>query len=217
MDTDNIKAVAALEVNRRRLLQGLGVAAGATALGLSPSDPVYAATTGYDLKHSANGPYVPPDGLAKKSNAKDTALAWIDRNQDRMTGLSDDIWGFAELSLREWQSAASTANFLQRNGFSIEWGTAGLPAAFIATFVQGSGGPILGFNGEYDALPGLSQTQGSVQHDPLIYNYDAYGPAYGPGHGDAHNCLVLQSHLGEVPSGVVVALAGSVLVTPAPF
>ena len=63
-NTDSVKAIAALEVNRRRLLQGLGVAAGATALGLSPSDPVYAATVGYDLKHGADGdPYEPPKGL----------------------------------------------------------------------------------------------------------------------------------------------------------
>ena len=53
MNTDDIKAVAAFEVNRRRLLQGLGVAAGATALGLSPSDPVYAATAGYESKTQA--------------------------------------------------------------------------------------------------------------------------------------------------------------------
>jgi hypothetical protein len=46
MNTSDIGAVAALEVNRRKLLQGLGIAAGATALGLSPNDPVYAATTG---------------------------------------------------------------------------------------------------------------------------------------------------------------------------
>jgi len=202
MSTDDIKAVAAFEVNRRRLLQGLGVAAGATALGLSPSDPVYAATTGYDLKHGADGePYVPPSGLAKKSSAKDTALSWIDGNRASVTGLSDQIWGFAELSLREWQSSLAIAKFMQRNGFKIEWGTAGLPAAFIATFVQGNGGPVLGFNGEYDALPGLSQTQGSEQHDPLIYNYDAYGPTYGPGHGDAHNCL------GAATAGAAIATA----------
>ncbi len=128
-------------------------------------------------------------------------MAWLDGNRDGVTGLSDDIWGFAELSLREWQSSSKIAKFLQRNGFKIEWGTAGLPAAFIATFVQGSGGPVLGFNGEYDALPGLSQTKGSVQHDPLIYNYDAYGPTYGPGHGDAHNCL------GAATAGAAIATA----------
>ena len=103
--------------------------------------------------------------------------------------------------MREWQSSSKIAKFLQRNGFKIEWGTAGLPAAFIATFVQGSGGPVLGFNGEYDALPGLSQTKGSGQHDPLIYNYDAYGPTYGPGHGDAHNCL------GAATAGAAIATA----------
>ncbi|MFG3023969.1 hypothetical protein ACGFZQ_36530 [Streptomyces sp. NPDC048254] len=53
----------------------------------------------------------------------------------------------------------------------------------------GSSGPVLGFNAEYDALPGLSQKRGVVTHDPLVYNYDAYGPTYGAGHGDAHNTL----------------------------
>ena len=114
-------------------------------------------------------------------------MAWINDNSAAVTGLSDQIWQFAELSLREWQSSLATANILSRNGFKIEWGTAGLPAAFIATYQQGSGGPVLGFNGEYDALPGLSQRQGSTQHDPLVYNYDPYSPTYGPGHGDAHN------------------------------
>ena len=128
-------------------------------------------------------------------------MAWIKGNADTVTRLSDDIWRFAELSLREWKSSVAIAKFLQRNGFRIEWGTAGLPAAFIATFVQGTGGPVLGFNGEYDALPGLSQRQGSVQHDPLIYNYDAYGPTYGPGHGDAHNCL------GAASAGAAIATA----------
>src|SRR6476661_1899081 len=85
MSTDDIKAVAAFEVNRRRLLQGLGVAAGATALGLSPSDPVYAATVGYDVKNREHDePYVPPTGLAQKSKPKETALAWLDGNRDRV-------------------------------------------------------------------------------------------------------------------------------------
>ncbi|HEY5878441.1 MAG TPA: twin-arginine translocation signal domain-containing protein [Nakamurella sp.] len=171
MDLESIRAVAAHEVNRRRLLQGVGLAAGAGVLGLTTSDPVYAATTGYDLaKGYVAGNYRAPRGVAGKSPAKDTALAWINDNSAAVTGLSDQIWQFAELSLREWQSSLAAANILSRNGFKIEWGTAGLPAAFIATFQQGSGGPVLGFNGEYDALPGLSQRQGSSVHDPLVYN-----------------------------------------------
>jgi len=105
------------------------------------------------------------------------------------------------LSLREWESSVAVAQFLRRNGFRIEWGIAGFPATFIATFQHGSGGPVLGFNGEYDALPGLSQRKGVATHDPLIYNYDAYGPTYGAGHGDGHNLL------GVATAGAAVAIA----------
>ena len=52
------------------------------------------------------------------------------------------------------------AELLRQHGFTIEWGTAGFPAAFIATFRNGRGGPVLGFNGEYDALPGSIPTRG---------------------------------------------------------
>ena len=44
---------------------------------------------------------------------------------------------------------------LKQAGFTIQPGVAGIPTAFIATY--GSGGPVIGILGEYDALPGLSQ------------------------------------------------------------
>src|SRR5215204_2363106 len=152
MDPEEIKSLAAVEVSRRQLLQGAGAAVGAGALGLAFSDPVYAATTGYDEAIGVNPhSYRPPAGLAKKSAAKDAALAWINENQGGLVRLNDRIWRFAELSLREWESSIAIAAMLRQNGFRIRWGTAGFPAAFIATFGRGRGGPVLGFNGEYDA------------------------------------------------------------------
>jgi aminobenzoyl-glutamate utilization protein B len=44
---------------------------------------------------------------------------------------------------------------LKEEGFTIETGVAGIPTAFTATF--GSGTPVIGVLGEYDALPGFSQ------------------------------------------------------------
>lgn len=193
VDPAEIKRVAVREVSRRGVLRGAG-ALGVGALGLSRADPVYAATTGYDEAVGVNPErYQPPAGLAKPSPAKDAALAWINDNQRAVVQLNDRIWQFAELSLREWQSSLAVAEFLRQHNFTIDWGTAGFPAAFTATFRHGTGGPVLGFNGEYDALPGLSQRAGAATHDPLIYNYDAYGPTYGPGHGDGHNLLGVAS------------------------
>jgi len=53
-----------------------------------------------------------------------------------------------------------------------------LPTAFMAEW--GSGAPIIGFLGEYDALPGLSQ-KNQAKQDPIVGD--------GPGHGCGHNLL----------------------------
>ncbi|MED7931817.1 hypothetical protein SMD20_46885 [Nonomuraea sp. LP-02] len=120
-----------------------------------------------------------------------TATDWIGENAAALTELADRIWAYAEPSLREWRSAAATAELLRAHGFTIAWGTAGLPAAFVAT--HGDRGPVLGFNVEYDALPGLSQRAGVARHEPVAFEGDAYAPAYGPGHGCGHNTLAAAS------------------------
>ncbi|MFI6786674.1 hypothetical protein ACIBG4_05020 [Nonomuraea sp. NPDC050383] len=116
---------------------------------------------------------------------------WIDENAPTLTGLADRIWAYAEPSLREWRSALATAELLRAHDFTIEWGTAGLPAAFVAT--HGDTGPVLGFNVEYDALPGLSQRAGVPRHEPVVFDGDEYAPAYGLGHGCGHNALAAAS------------------------
>ncbi|QUQ63463.1 amidohydrolase [Kutzneria sp. CA-103260] len=176
------------EIGRRRLLRGFGLTAAASTAMMAAADPVLGATLAHDERVGVTpATYQAPTGLAKDGDAKSTALAWISAHADEITGLSDRIWQYAELSLREWQSSLAVAALLTKYGFTVQWGAGGFPAAFVATY--GSGGPVIGFNAEYDALPGLSQKAGSGSHDPLVYNYDAYGPTYGAGHGDAHNTL----------------------------
>ncbi|MFF4594532.1 hypothetical protein ACQPXB_39040 [Amycolatopsis sp. CA-161197] len=176
------------QMRRRRALQAFGVTGAATLAAMYTADPVLGATLGYDEKIGVDpATYTAPTGVAQDSPGKTTALNWLRDNASAVTGLSDKVWSHAELSLREWNSALDSAELLRRNGFTIEWGAGGFPAAFVATY--GSGKPVLGFNAEYDALPGLSQKTGVSTHDPLVYNYDAYGPSYGAGHGDAHNTL----------------------------
>ncbi|MGW1676431.1 amidohydrolase [Saccharopolyspora sp. NPDC002376] len=184
-------------MSRHQVLQLLG-AAGVTSAGLAmASDPAMAATTGDT--GTAIG-YTPPTGLAKDTPAKRGALAWIDAHDKDITGLNDEVWEHAELSLREWNSSIAEAEFLRRNGFQIEWGAAGFPTAFVATFRNGNG-PTLGFSGEYDALPGLSQKKGAGQHDPLVYHHDPFAPTYGPGHGCGHAAL------GSAAAGAAAATA----------
>jgi aminobenzoyl-glutamate utilization protein B len=107
-----------------------------------------------------------------------TALRYIDQKRDEIIGLSDRIWELAELALHEDRSAELLTAALRQEGFSVETGQGGMPTAFVATW--GSGRPVIGFLGEYDALAGISQK--AVTHrEPL-------DPGAG-GHGCGHNLL----------------------------
>lgn len=173
-------------LSRRRIVQLLSAAgvAGTAGAGMS-ADPAMAAAS----DSGSDGGYRAPEHLAEDSAAKRTALGWLKDAETRIVGLNDEIWENAELSLREWKSSLAQADFLRKAGFEVEFGTAGFPTAFTATFRQGSGGPVLGFSGEYDALPGLSQKKGAGRHDPLEYIHDPFAPTYGPGHGCGHCAL----------------------------
>ncbi len=113
---------------------------------------------------------------AAASPAKEKAVASVERQQADMIQLSDQIWAFAETALRETRSAALLADYAQAQGFAVERAVAQMPTAFVASY--GSGRPIIGIMGEYDALPGISQKAQSRQ-EPL--------EAGAAGHGCGHN------------------------------
>lgn len=101
---------------------------------------------------------------------------WIEERQERFIAISDQIWANPEVALTESFACELQADFLAKDGFTITRDIGGMPTAFMAEW--GSGGPIIGFLGEYDALPGLSQKNQPTQEP------DVPG---GPGHGCGHN------------------------------
>jgi aminobenzoyl-glutamate utilization protein B len=103
-------------------------------------------------------------------------IEFLNGYQKRMAEIAGAIWGFAELGLEEVRSSALLAEELQRQGFSVKKGVAGMPTAFIATW--GEGNPVIGILAEYDALPGLS-------NHPVPYKSPMEEGA--PGHGCGHN------------------------------
>jgi len=128
-------------------------------------------------------PHPPPAELAtmeaaqpQASAAKQAAVNAIDRRAADLAGLSDRIWAYAEVALREHRSAAALADYAEQQGFRVRRGVAGMPTAFTATY--GEGHPVIGVMGEYDALPGLSQ-KALAEKVPL-----EEGAA---GHGCGHN------------------------------
>ena len=103
----------------------------------------------------------------------------IDSKASLLTDLSDRIWEYAELSMEEHRSAAAYVAILKQEGFTVEDKLCGMPTAFLGRY--GSGKPVIGILGEYDALSGLSQV-------PCQAEKEAYIPG-GNGHGCGHNLL----------------------------
>ncbi len=106
---------------------------------------------------------------------KSIVIQSIDKHQNELTDLSDKIWLYAETALRENKSAKILADYAELQGFVVKRGVAGLPTAFIAEF--GSGKPIIGIMGEYDALPGISQ-----KAQPTKEGLEAGAAGHGCGH-----------------------------------
>ncbi|EED31448.1 amidohydrolase [gamma proteobacterium NOR5-3] len=113
---------------------------------------------------------------ANEDALKAEIIASVDRQASALTALSDEIWGHAEIAFKETQSAAALIKHAKEHGFRVETGIGEIPTAFVAEF--GSGKPVIGIMGEFDALPGLSQASVPTR-SPLQEG--------APGHGCGHN------------------------------
>jgi aminobenzoyl-glutamate utilization protein B len=107
---------------------------------------------------------------------KQTAWKWIDDNSKNLAKMSDKIWGYAELGLWETKSSKLISDELEKHGFKLKHGVSGMPTAFVAEW--GKGGPCIGVQGEFDALPLISQKV-KTEKDPLKPGH--------AGHGCGHN------------------------------
>lgn len=120
-------------------------------------------------------------GKPKISREKQAVLDWLSRPEtvDKFGKISDSIWQYAELGLQEFNSSKLLADTLEAAGFTVERGLAGMPTCFVATY--GSGKPVIGLLGEFDALPMLSQKARVPRKDPVVEG--------APGHGCGHNTM----------------------------
>lgn len=103
-------------------------------------------------------------------------LASIDAKGKTYGDVAMRIWSFAEVGYQETQSSALLQEQLKSAGFDVKAGVAEIPTAFVATW--GSGQPVIGIVGEFDALPGLSQAA-APERQPIVEN--------GAGHGCGHH------------------------------
>ena len=115
-------------------------------------------------------------GFAQTNPNKTSVIASVEKHQQELINLSDSVWKYAETALKEYKSSKALSDYATKQGFRVTTNVDGMPTAFIAEY--GSGKPIIGILGEFDALPGLSQ---KVQPEREALKQGA------PGHGCGHN------------------------------
>jgi aminobenzoyl-glutamate utilization protein B len=108
---------------------------------------------------------------------KQEVIKKIDDRQKFTQEVNDQIFSFGELGFQEFETSKYLTNLLEKNGFTVERGVAGMPTAWIAKW--GTGKPVIAIGSDIDCIPKASQKPGVAYKDPIIEG--------APGHGEGHN------------------------------
>ncbi len=123
-------------------------------------------------------PKLPPDPKVEK--VKQEAAADVEAMHAETQQMVDQVFSFAELGYQEFETSKYLTGVLEKNGFTIQRGVAGIPTGWVATW--GAGKPVIALGGDIDDIPQASQKPGVAYHDPIV--------AGAPGHGEGHNSAV---------------------------
>ena len=127
----------------------------------------------------------------------------IDKKQDKLTSLSDEIWGYAETAFTEFQSVEALQKFFESEGFLVTPHAYGVETAFTAEY--GSGTPRVGVLGEFDALSGLSQVSDLIEKKAVTEGASGHGCGHNLlGVGSAAAALAIKKYLEDGHAGTVV-------------
>src|SRR3981081_985515 len=120
---------------------------------------------------------------------KATVSHEVEEMKDRTQVMIDSVFSFGELGFQEFETSKYLTGILEKEGFSVERGIAGIPTAWMATW--GAGKPVIALGSDIDCIPKASQKPGVGYRDPMIEG--------APGHGEGHNS--------GVPLNIAAALA----------
>jgi aminobenzoyl-glutamate utilization protein B len=120
---------------------------------------------------------------------KTDAAAEVESMRELTQQMVDSVFSFGELGFQEVETSKYLTGVLEKSGFRIERGYAGIPTAWVATW--GSGKPVIAMGSDIDGIPQASQKPGVGYKDPMIDG--------APGHGEGHNS--------GVPLNITAALA----------
>ena len=108
---------------------------------------------------------------------KAEALTAVEGNAKMVQEIVDMLFSFGELGLQEFETSKYLTGILEKNGFKVERGVAGIPTAWIARW--GSGKPVISLGSDIDGIPQANQK-------PAVGYREAQIP-FAPGHGEGHN------------------------------
>ncbi len=101
----------------------------------------------------------------------------VDSRRAFIQRMIDSQFSFGELGFQEFETQRYLTGILEREGFEIELGTAGMPSAWLARW--GSGRPVIALGSDVDGIPRSSQVPGAAYRQPQIEG--------APSHGEGHN------------------------------
>src|SRR6202789_3227529 len=121
-------------------------------------------------------------GQTKLSPEKEAAMkadlvGQIDAMKKQAQVMVDSVFSFGELGFQEFETTKYLTGILEKEGFKVERGVAGIPTSFVATW--GEGKPVIALGSDIDDIPQASQKPGVAYHDPMVDG--------APGHGEGHN------------------------------
>src|SRR2546428_1254342 len=129
------------------------------------------------MKQASKPAAAPATPSPKLAQYKKDAGADIDSMREFTQQMVDQVFSFGELGFQEIETSGYLTGILEKNGFKVERGLAGIPTAWMASW--GSGKPIIALGSDIDCIPQASQKPGVAYHDPMIEG--------APGHGEGHN------------------------------
>jgi aminobenzoyl-glutamate utilization protein B len=125
----------------------------------------------------------------KEASMKADLAGQLDGMKKQAQVMVDSVFSFGELGFQEFETSKYLTGILEKEGFKVERGVAGVPTAFVATW--GSGKPVIALGSDIDDIPQASQKPGVAWHEAILEG--------APGHGEGHNS--------GMPLNILAALA----------
>jgi aminobenzoyl-glutamate utilization protein B len=119
----------------------------------------------------------PKDDAARIEKFKAAVVEGVENRRKLAQVMNDTVFSFGELAYQEFETSKYLTGVLEKNGFAVERGIAGMPTAWVARW--GSGRPVIALGSDIDCLPKASQKPGVAYREPLVEG--------APGHGEGHN------------------------------